>query len=72
MNLTLTQEELIEITGYKLASKQLDMLRAWGLPAQLRRNNTVSLGREHYTRWQTEQNRSGVQSPKLHLHRNCT
>jgi hypothetical protein len=64
--LTLSHEELIEITGYKLPSQQLRVLCEKGLPAFLRPDNTVSLGRTHYELWLVEQtNKPKNRGPQL-------
>ena len=55
-NLTLTQAELLEITGFKYPSKQLKVLQRLGLPAFMRPNNTVSLGRAQYENWILQRN----------------
>jgi hypothetical protein len=55
--LTLSAEELYEITGYRAARMQLKVLQNKGLPAFMRPDNTVSLGRIHYKLWLTEQNK---------------
>jgi len=46
--ITLTPAEITEITGYKRPSLQLAALKRMGLPAFMRPDNTVSLGRAHY------------------------
>jgi hypothetical protein len=61
-SLTLTAEELVEITGFKHPNKQLKVLQRLGLPAFMRPNNTVSLGRAQYENWVS---RSDASVPKL-------
>jgi hypothetical protein len=64
--LTLSQEELFEITGYRAARLQLKVLQEKGLPAFMRPDNTVSLGRVHYKLWLTEQNKKPkTEGPQL-------
>lgn len=46
--ITLTAEELVEVTGYQRAAEQLKWFRALGLPAKRRADGTVSVAREHY------------------------
>ena len=41
-----TQEELVQLTGYKLASKQFEVLRKLGVIAIKRPDNTLSVLRE--------------------------
>ena len=41
-----TQEELVQLTGYKLASKQVEVLRKLGITAVRRPDNTLSVLRE--------------------------
>jgi Domain of unknown function (DUF4224) len=67
MRLTLTPEEIAEITGYKLVSKQLKVLKAMGLPAFRRPDNTVSLGRAHYERYEIDKDAQAqtVEVPRL-------
>jgi hypothetical protein len=48
--ITLTPEELLEITGYQRAAEQLKWFRALGVPAKRRADGTVSVAREHYLR----------------------
>jgi hypothetical protein len=49
--LTLDADELYEITGYRIPSKQFEVLQRMGLPAFLRPDGSVSLGRTHYQQW---------------------
>jgi hypothetical protein len=49
--ITLTPEELVEITGYQRSAEQLKWFRALGVPARRRADGTVSVGREHYLRY---------------------
>lgn len=46
--LTLTPEELIEVTGYRLHCKQLLYFQTLGVPAHRRPDGTVSVCRQHY------------------------
>jgi hypothetical protein len=48
--LTLTPEELVEITGYTRGAEQLKWFRALGVPAKRRADGTMSVAREHYLR----------------------
>lgn len=50
MTPTLTPDEIVDITGYKLPKLQLKWLVDAGYPARLRPDNTVSLGRAQYER----------------------
>lgn len=67
MSITLTPAEIEEITGLTQPAAQLRRLRSWGLPAQLRPDNTVSLGRAHYERWQTGDAERNIERPKVRL-----
>jgi hypothetical protein len=46
--ITLTAEELVEVTGYQRAAEQLKWFKALGVPAKRRADGTVSVAREHY------------------------
>jgi len=46
--LTLSQEEIIEVTGFKLASKQIAFFKEIGIDAKRRRDNTVFVNRFAY------------------------
>jgi hypothetical protein len=49
-DLTLSNDEIYQITHYKLPKKQLAALRELGIPAQLRKiDNTVCVLRAHLT-----------------------
>jgi hypothetical protein len=48
LSLTLTPEEILEITGYRRAHEQLMWFKAFGVPAKRRADGTVSVAREHY------------------------
>jgi Domain of unknown function (DUF4224) len=50
LSLTLTPEEILEITGYRRAHEQLRWFKAFGVPAKRRGDGTVSVAREHYLR----------------------
>ena len=47
-SLTLTREEIIEITGYKQVRKQKSHFDRLGVPNIIRPDNTLSVAREHY------------------------
>ena len=49
-SLTLTPEEIREITGYRRAHEQLAWFKALGVPAKRRADGSVSVAREHYLR----------------------
>jgi hypothetical protein len=68
LSLTLSREELFEITGYKSARKQLEVLQHKGLPAFMRPDHTVSLGRAHYEQWvSSSRNEPARRQPQLEL-----
>lgn len=46
--ITLTDAELFEITGYKLASYQKRHFDALGIPARIRPDGSLSVGRAHW------------------------
>jgi hypothetical protein len=46
--LTLTQEELYEITGYRKPFFQRKFFMALGVPCRRRQDGTLSVCREHY------------------------
>jgi hypothetical protein len=48
LSLTLTPEEILEITGYRRAHEQLRWFNAFGVPAKRRADGTVSVARGHY------------------------
>lgn len=56
----LTTDELYDITGYRQAKRQLEVLVKQGYPAFMRPNNTVSLGVVQY------ENGPPTQESKLH------
>jgi hypothetical protein len=49
-SLTLSPEEILEITGYRRAHEQLRWFKALGVPARRRGDGSVSVAREHYLR----------------------
>jgi hypothetical protein len=49
-SLTLTPEEIVEITGYRRAHEQLTWFKGLGVPAKRRGDGSVSVAREHYLR----------------------
>lgn len=64
--ITLTPEELVQITGYQRAAEQLKWFHALGVPAKRRADGTVSVAREHYLRAGTKQPPVTIESrPKL-------
>ncbi len=63
--LTLTPEELIEVTGYKLHCKQLAYFRALGVPAHRRPDGTVSVVRQHLLDLQRYANATSTDRPRL-------
>jgi len=63
--ITLTPEELVEITGYQRAAEQLKWFRALGVPAKRRADGTVSVAREHYLRHGTKAAPTVESSPRL-------
>lgn len=67
MTVTLTPAEIEEITGLVQPAAQLRTLRRWGLPAQMRANNTVSLGRAHYEQWQPGEPERKIDRPKVRI-----
>lgn len=48
MSLTLTPEELLEVTGYRRGADQLAFFRGLGIPAHRRPDGSVSVCRQHY------------------------
>lgn len=50
VSLTLTPEEIVEITGYRRAHEQLTWFKGLGVPAKRRADGSVSVAREHYLR----------------------
>jgi hypothetical protein len=64
--LTLTPEELVEITGYTRGAEQLKWFRALGVPAKRRADGSVSVAREHYLRAGTKAPKAEIESrPRL-------
>lgn len=59
----LSEAELVRITGYVRSHKQMEMLRGLGIPARLRRDNTVLVLRMHMTHPAALQ--AGNDAPKL-------
>jgi hypothetical protein len=47
ITLTLSKDELIELTRYHRANNQLQFLKELGIPAKKRRDNTVCVLRMH-------------------------
>jgi hypothetical protein len=47
LSLTLTEEEIIEATGYRMHSKQLGALQKAGIPCDQRPDGTVRVWRHH-------------------------
>jgi hypothetical protein len=69
-SLTLTPEEILEITGYRRAHEQLRWFKALGVPAKRRADGSVSVAREHYLRVGASRTSAapGVEfSPRLRL-----
>lgn len=60
--ITLTPEELVQITGYQRSAEQLKWFRALGVPAKRRADGSVSVGREHYLRYGTKSAAATVES----------
>ncbi len=50
VSLTLTPEEIVEITGYRRAHEQITWFKGLGVPAKRRADGSVSVAREHYLR----------------------
>lgn len=50
VRLTLTEEEIVEITGYRRGYEQLAFFKSLGVPARRRPDGSVSVCREHYIR----------------------
>jgi hypothetical protein len=48
-SLTLTEDEIIEATGYRQPCRQLDSLRRAGIPADRRPDGSVRVWRHHIT-----------------------
>lgn len=46
-SLTLTEEEIVEATGYRMHSKQLASLKKAGIPCDQRPDGTVRVWRHH-------------------------
>lgn len=47
-SLALTQDEVVEVTGYRRVSRQLAILRELGIPCRRRPDNTVLVLRMHF------------------------
>lgn len=47
-DLTLTEQQIVDITGYKQPSRQLKIFEALGVPAHRRVDGSVSVCRQHY------------------------
>ena len=65
VSLTLTAEELVEITGYTRGAEQLMWFRGLGVPAKRRADGTVSVAREHYLRAGTKVAPVESRAPRL-------
>jgi hypothetical protein len=64
--LTLTHDELIEVTGYTRGAEQLKWFKALGVPARRRADGSVSVCREHYLRAGTKVSPAALDSrPRL-------
>jgi hypothetical protein len=50
VSLTLTKEELYEITGYKTAKNQRIFFQRLAIPAIVRPDGSLSVSRDHYRR----------------------
>lgn len=69
-SMTLTPEEIVEITGYRRAHEQLTWFKGLGVPAKRRADGSVSVAREHYLRAGSSRGSpgAGVESaPRLRL-----
>jgi hypothetical protein len=64
MTLTLTKDELKNITGYSRARKQLEVMRQLGIPARLRPDNSVLVLRMHLNHPATQMT---AEKPRLKL-----
>ena len=65
-SLTLSEEELFEITGYRRGHEQLQWLKQYGVLAKRRPDGTMSVAREHYMRHGTKTAAPAVESrPRL-------
>jgi Domain of unknown function (DUF4224) len=69
VSLTLTAEELVEITGYTRSFEQLKWFRGLGVPAKRRADGTVSVAREHYLRAGTKVAPVESRAPRLKCER---
>lgn len=65
MSLTLTEEEIVEATGYKQPSRQLAVLLKAGIPADRRPDGTVRVWRHHITGIPTAKPQEQRREPKL-------
>jgi len=63
-SLTLTEEEIIEATGYRQHCRQLDVLRRAGIPADQRPDGSVRVWRHHLAGTAPKQERQKAR-PKL-------
>jgi hypothetical protein len=69
--LTLDADELYEITGYRIPSKQLEVMRSLGIPARMRPDNSVLVLRMHcqfpMVNWESGNPRPMKPTPELIL-----
>lgn len=63
--LTLSQEEIVEVTGFKIPSKQIRFLKEIGIDAKKRRDNTVFVNRFAYMAAANPKPPSQEPAPKL-------
>ncbi|MBA5686170.1 DUF4224 domain-containing protein [Rugamonas apoptosis] len=47
-SLALTEDEVVEVTGYRRISRQMAILREFGIPCRRRPDNTVLVLRMHF------------------------
>jgi hypothetical protein len=64
-SLTLTEEEIIEATGYKQPVRQLDALARAGIPADRRPDGSVRVWRHHITGVATKKPERTRRRPQL-------
>ena len=65
--LDLSQEEIIQLTGYRWPTKQIEMLESMGVPARRRLDNSVFVLRAHCMRPMAPQPQTEQAKPKLRL-----
>lgn len=63
--LTLSEKEIIEATGYKQATRQLEVLALAGVPADRRPNGSVRVWRHHLTGIAEPKPRKARKRPQL-------